>query len=104
MRIVSEQLLSSGDMSASITTNSQNLIQMAIACVQAIYSGSPNGSLQLQISNDNLVWSNYLTPATITTSGNSVWNIEFVGFQWLRAVYTKSSGTGSLSISVSGKG
>lgn len=106
MRVFEYTLLSAGDMSqATVTSNSQQLVQMAVASIQAVFTGSPVGTLKLQISNDNSNWTDYTNSSvSVTTSGNFLWNLVSVGFQYVRVVYTKSSGTGSLTVTVSGKG
>lgn len=98
--------------------------QHALAAIQASWSGTPVGSLKLQISNDivpvdpsdtNLVgtdpaglvvnWSDY-TGSTVAVSGpgNFTWNLVYVGYRWIRLVYTSSSSVGTINATFSGKG
>lgn len=105
MRVFEYQLLSGGDMSGNITSNAQQLNQMALSAIQAYWTGSPVGTLKLQISNDNANWTDYTGSSTsVSGAGNFVWNLVYAGFPWVRVVYTFSSGTGSLSVTVNGKG
>lgn len=105
MRVFEYQLVSAHSMAESYTSPSQSLNQTSMCCVQAVFSGVPVGSLKLQISNDNSNWSDYTgSDYAVTTAGNVSWNVSNIGFQYIRVVYTRTSGTGSLSITVNGKG
>ena len=113
MRVFDYKLLTNGDMSGNINSPAQQLVQMQIASIQATFSGSPVGSLKLQITNDdphivgaaNVIWSDYSGSTTaVSGSGNFLWNLLSNGYNFVRVVYTFSSGTGSLNITASGKG
>lgn len=105
MRVFEYQLVDAESMGASITSDSQQLIQEVVCCVQAVFTGSPVGSIKLQISNDSSNWTDYTGSATsISAAGDVAWNLSNIGYRYLRVVYTRTSGTGSLSVTVSGKG
>lgn len=106
MRVFEYLLLAAGDMSGSITSASQVLTQMEVCSIQASWSGSsPVGTLKLQASNDNVIFSDYTgSSQSVSGNGNFLWNIGPVGFNYIRVVYTFTSGTGALKITVSGKG
>lgn len=113
MRVFEYKLLTAGDMSDDINTPSQSLTQMQLASVQAVWTGSPVGTFKLQISNDDpkivddadIVWSDYTGSSTmITTAGNFIWNMTGIGFNLVRLIYVFAGGTGSLDVTVSGKG
>lgn len=80
--------------------------------VQAIFTGSPVGALSVQVSNDTTTaqanvgtWTDYSGMAyTISAAGDIVFNMSNVGSRWIRLVYYKTSGTGTLNAYVSGKG
>lgn len=100
-----KQLATAVSMSASINSTSQQMNQYAVACVQAVFTGSPVGVLKLQISNDNSNWTDYGgSEQSISAAGNFAWNLANIGYQYVRLVYTKTSGSGALSVTVSGKG
>lgn len=66
---------------------------------------SPVGSAQLQLSPNNTDWAN--VGAAIPVSGNAgtfFWDEIDTGAHWLRVVYTKTSGTGTLTGGYSAKG
>lgn len=93
-------------MSADITSPVQQLTQMAMCAIQASWSGTAEvGSLRLQISNDNIVWSDYSgSGVAVNGDGNFLWNILSTSFQYIRVVYSFTSGVGTLNITVNGKG
>jgi hypothetical protein len=92
-------------MGASFNSPSQQVHQYVVACIQAVFTGTPDGTLKLQISNDDTNWTDYTgSSEAISGAGNFAWNIINIGFQYVRLVYTRSSSTGSLSATVSGKG
>jgi hypothetical protein len=87
--------------------------------VHAVWSGgsSPIGALNLQGSNDKTVdhnsvshWTDLNTNiyigsiAVSGTSGSYLFNIANGGFKWLRAVYTRTSGSGTMDVTFFGKG
>jgi hypothetical protein len=125
MRFAQVQLLTNGDMSqSSLTSTGVDMNQQVLASISAVFSGSPVGSLKLQISNDivpvhpgtnipvgtdpagNVVnWSDYTgSSENVTTNGNFTWNLGEAGYRWVRVVYTKVSGTGTLNVYFSEKG
>lgn len=106
MRVFEYKLLSNGSLSADLTSPSQQLTQMAMCSIQASWTGTAEvGSLRLQISNDNIIWSDYTgSGLAVNGDGNFLWNILSIGFQCIRVKYSYTSGTGLLDITVSGKG
>lgn len=124
MRFAGVQILSNASMLSNINSIGIDVSQMALASIQAEWTGAPVGSFKLQISNDILPpapstsnpvgpdpaanvrnWSDYTNSTTaVSGSGNFTWNMVYVGYRWVRLVYTATSGTGSVSAAFSGKG
>lgn len=106
MRVFEFRLLEDGDMSGNITSIPQQLNSIAMASIQAVWTGgSASGSLKLQISNDNVTYSDYTGSSTpVSGAGDFIWNIVATPYPWIRVVYTRTSGTGLLNITVNGKG
>ncbi len=106
MKINYETIISAGDMSlASLTSTTINLDFKLIVAIQAVYTGSPVGTLKLQGSIGGTSWSDISGSSTaITTSGDVLYNITDIGYRYIRAVYTKTSGTGSLTVEINAKG
>lgn len=135
MKVVLEEILGSGNMSASsLSSIGIPVNQIFMGSVQANWSGggSPVGVVKIQGSNDdvdvkpaapvanngvgefvgadpggNVVnWAD-ISGATLNVSGNSgsgMIPLATITYKWLRAVYTKGSGQGSLNLVFFGKG
>ena len=120
MRFEPITILSAGDMStATLSSTGVDMNQIVLASIQAVMTGSPVGVLTLEVSNDivkinpavanqgaNVVtWTTYTGSAvSVSASGDFLWNLSEIGYRWLRLKYTKTSGTGSLTAVMSGKG
>lgn len=106
MKVFNYVLLAAGDMSGSITSGSQQLIQEVLCSIQAVWAGTaPAGTLKLQISNDNSTWVDYTgSSTTVSGDGNFMWNLISVPFRYVRVVYTRVSGIGTLVVTIGGKG
>lgn len=115
----SQKIMSACDMSTtSCSSTGLQLNQYTMASVQMVYSGSPNGTIKMQVSNDKVAVCNTTNPAcnvsnwidytptisTIAAAGSLLWNVHDMGYQWARVVYTKSSGTGTLNVTFMAKG
>lgn len=93
-------------MAATINSDGIDLQGMRHYSFHAVYTGSPNGTLKLQVSNDKVSqpslvsnWSDYTgSSTTIAAAGNTFYKVERDGERWARLVFTFSSGTGSLSV------
>lgn len=112
------QIISSGDMSqASITSSVTNITYLDNICIQLVFTGSPTGNFAVQGSNTyeqdnngNVVnagtWTALdLTPSPAATgSGSNILiDLNQLSFPYIRVVYTKDSGTGTLNATISGK-
>ena len=98
-------ILTAGDMSTSLTSDIEDMTRKIWIAIQAVYTGSPVGDLTLEASNDKVTWTT-VANSTVAVSGASsaMWNIQNCGYSWLRLVYTRTSGTGSLTARNSSKG
>lgn len=113
MRFSPTIMLTGGDMSAAtVSSLPMDCNQIGLAAIQAVWTGSPVGSIFLEISNDEtntqsaiVNWSTYTGSAqAVSGVGNFTWNLNWVGYRWIRVTYTKTSGTGTLGAIFSGKG
>lgn len=105
-------------MGASINSIGVDLQQLNLNSIQAVFTGSPVGTLSIQVSNDNVAvaaganpaanvvnWSDYTgSSSAVSGAGNLTYNLTFAGYRWVRLVYTRSSGTGTLNATFTGKG
>lgn len=115
MRIANEDLLDGQSVSlgADYASRPVWLGHIAQYSIQAVFTGTPTGSFELQCSNDQghidapskaVQGSGVTNWTTITGSsqsvsaaGNITWDAQNVGYLWVRVIYTRTSGTGSLT-------
>lgn len=110
MRVTDDQILTAQTMAADASII-QQLEQIFAYSMEAVYTGSPNGTLSLQASNDynpntgNGTWTEIVdSPNAITGAGSSFWNVTSSNYKFVKLVYVRSSGTGSLSVNFYGRG
>lgn len=95
------KILDAQSMGASFQSSSVDVSKVDLVSVQIVWSGggSPNGSFEVQVSNDDLAgvtWTTYPSSAiAITTDGDLIYNVANLGSKWVRIAYTRTSGTGS---------
>ncbi len=105
MRIQNEELSLSGtDMTSNITCDPIWLGHIAYYSIQLVFTGTPDGSFKLQVSND--IGSNDLSIASATVtnwtdlagsstvvsaSGDLMFNANNAGYRWVRLVWTNSA-------------
>lgn len=111
MRIQNGNLALDGtDMQSNIESKPLWLAHIIHYSVQTVYTGTPNGTLKIQGSNDDGVgtndpkkvdaniqnWTDLGVSDTITAAGSTMFNVENCGYKWVRLVWTdSSSGIGS---------
>lgn len=112
------QLISAGDMSGSITSIACEIQLQDNIGVQLNWSGVPVGTFSIQVSNDHREDSkgNILNPGTwvslplspsITATGSpdsAYVDLNQLSAMYMRVVFTRTSGSGTLNAFVSGKG
>lgn len=109
MRIAQVNLTFAGASSvstgASATSDSQQLNWAFGYALCATYTGSTAGTLKLQASVDNITFVDIDgSSVTVSTAGNSLWNVTDVMYGYFRLVFTRTSGTGLLSGEILYKG
>lgn len=101
-----------GDMSSTITSLPINIDEAVNYSIQAVMTGSPVGTIQIQASNDILLSSgtvpqNWTTIPTstssITSSGTYLINVEFPAYSWVQLLYTAISGSGTMVANINAK-
>lgn len=88
----------------AVATNIANLDNIGF---QISWTGTPNGTFQVQCSIDGtnfypLTFDPALT-APAGAAGSFLINLTLLPFPWIRLVYTNASGTGALTAWISGK-
>jgi hypothetical protein len=103
----------SGDMSAPITSKYTDIDEAVSYSIQAVFTGAPVGTIQLEASNDILLssaagpvnWT--VIPTTVQaispTTGNYMVNVELPAYSFVQLVYTPISGTGSMTANINAK-
>jgi hypothetical protein len=71
------------------------------------YTGTPTGTLTVNVSNDNVIFTSLtFTPAITQPSGSPLTfgiDLNQVPWPYLEFIYTNASGSGTLTISIFGK-
>lgn len=100
------KIVTDGDMSSNVTSNVVDLSITNGYAIQAVWTGSPEGNLKLQISNDEATWTDVAESVVATggTSGSTVWLEPTAMYDKVRVVYEATSGSGTLNIKMNGKG
>lgn len=103
-----------------ITSNPVRLDQIYGYAIQAVYTGSPVGTLKLQASSDSPArqtqvsnggpdvvtnWTDITDSSeAVSGAGSFMWNVTGCFYNYVRLVYTNASGTGVLTAKLSEKG
>lgn len=96
-------------MNATINSLPMNLANMIGYTIQIFFTGTPTGSFKLQASADEapLIGSGFnptnwtdvvATTFTISAAGNVEWNVYDIYYNFVRVVYTDTSGGTSTAI------
>lgn len=107
MRFASKPLAlsPSGIMTASLTSDTCDVRTEVGYSIQAVWTGTPTGTLKLQISGDSTSWTDAPSPQSLAgAAGSYIWDVPQTAVGYVRMVYTFTSGTGSLAATFSGKG
>lgn len=121
MNVFNELIVKNAVMNANINSPAVPLVNIFGYAIQAVYTGTPNGVLKLQASADSFPyaqvspqpptpqnWTDITgTSQTISSSGIFMWNIDGAYYNYVRLVFTDSSGgtsTAVLNVTVNCKG
>jgi hypothetical protein len=116
MRVFEYQITTDQSMGGDYTSSPVYLNQIAMGSIEAVWTGSPVGEIKLQVSVNHKeaanggvavagTWTDYTNSEySMTTAGSVVWNLSNIGYQYIRVVYTRTSGTGTLNVFGMGKG
>lgn len=106
-------ILSSGDMSGDLQSLGVDMLSLPYGAVELVWTGTPTGTFSIDGSIDNVkaassVVNWYPTGTAIDSpagaSGSTLVNLTGIGFRWIRVSYVSTSGSGSLNITLFGKG
>lgn len=84
------------------STSVENLEQDYGFCLQIGFTGSAlNGTFKLQASNDSSTWtdvpSSSQSVTALTGASSAMWNIDGAYYNYVRLVWTYTSGSGTIS-------
>lgn len=100
------QLIAAGDMNGDITGTGYEVNEARTVSIQAVWSGSsPIGTLHIQASCDGTNYTD-VSGGSQAVSGNTgtlLFNLQDIGYAYLRAFYDNTSGTGTLTVTSNGK-
>ena len=112
MRIINQAEIDGANAASNITSDGFDASSVYNMSAQVISGATQLGTFKLQYSNDPVQslsfvthWSD-ITGKTVAVSGAGTGSIEKfdVCYQWIRAVYTATSGTGVLSCNIKTNG
>lgn len=123
MRVFNQQIQTNVALNTNINGPAVPLRYIFMYTIAAIITGTPTGTVKLQASNDpetNDTMPNGV-PAPVpthwvdiddssfpvTTAGETMWNVRYIGYNYVRVVYLDSSGgasTATMTVIFNGKG
>jgi len=111
MRSNNAPLVTNAVMNTTINSPAIQLDQIIGYAIQAVYTGTPTGTLKLQASNDPVKLAYDVNPQvpinwtdiadsdfTVTSAGIYTWNVTDVFYTFVRLVYLDSSGGTSTAV------
>jgi hypothetical protein len=100
-----ETFLDSQSMASSFNSSPLMVADARSYSIDATFTGSPSGVLELQASIDGQTWARiYGSNTTITTADTIIWNVYGPGYVFVRLLYTRTGGSGSLTAKLFMKG
>ena len=97
-------------MNATINSSAVPLLQTWFYAIQVVFTGTPTGTFKLQGSCDPIPqarvevqtptnWSDIINSSiAVSAAGNLMWNVSEIGYNYVRVVYTDTSGGTSTAI------
>jgi hypothetical protein len=112
MRVDPQKLVTGASLAADYTSPEINVDHIGMMGIQLVFTGTPTGTFKLQgsvvVYEDSgtvNTWTDVADSSqAVSAAGNHMWNFTDIGFNRLRVVYTRTSGTGSLDIRTYTKG
>lgn len=100
------QVVSSGDMSADVTSDTTNIEHLDNIAYQLVWTGTPTGTFAVEGTVDGSTWAALDLSDPILASGSAddaLIVLSDLSFVSIRVKYTRTSGTGTLNVFISGK-
>ena len=101
-------IISAGVMSGTDVLESEHIsiINLDNISLQFDWTGTPNGSFDIQVSNDNITFHslNVLNvPAAVGAAGGFIITLNQIAQPYIKVIYTNTSGTGTLNVTIFAK-
>lgn len=92
-------------MTASSSSIEADLAEVSLASVQAVWTGTPVGTLTLEASAfaDASHFATVDTVALAGAAGSQIWDLGLTGYRYVRLSYTLGSSTGTIDAIVNAK-
>lgn len=90
------------DMAATAQSKSMKVVNKRVVSFGLVWTGTPTGTLDLEVSNDDTNWfalSMTLATQPAGSAASTGASADIGGWAYARVSYTRSSGTGTLTIS-----
>jgi hypothetical protein len=121
MRVVQKKIFDTVTINANTNSSPVSVEHLITWSIQAVWTGTPTGTFKVQFSNDIAsdaigtgvtnwtdVPSGMFTNGGTAPSGSagnfSISSRDHVNYEWIRLVYTSTSGTGPCTATMVGKG
>lgn len=112
MQVYNKQIESNVVMNTTITSAAMQLKNMYGYSIQVVFTGTPTGTFKLQASSDPLYsgppganpaeptnWTDVTnSPYAVTAAGNYMWNVFDTMYNYVRLVYSDTSGGTSTAV------
>lgn len=104
MRRDNQIFVNNQNMSASFNSSAVALENYTFCAIQGIWTGTPQGNLKIQATVDPVgtpspTWDDIDdTSVDITTAGSRTWNLTSAAYEQVRLVFTKTGGSGSITV------
>ena len=98
--------ISAASMGADISGTGLDVAEATVIAVHSVWSAgsSPVGFVLIQASNDGTTYTTIDSQAVSGNTGSLMYKASDVGYRYIRAAYSRTSGSGTLTSKISAKG
>ncbi len=101
--VLNQLVLDAEDMSDDITSDPIDVGEVGGFAVHSEFTDAPVGTLVISASNDLDMTFIAIDSYSVAAAGSRLVNVEMPRYKYIKVTYTSTSGTGELSVRVSGK-